>query len=155
MRRTTAVSVFGPLAICLLIVGCGGGGSDSIDKAAFVEQANAICEKASGEMKAEIIALGKELNSRSTSATVSILEKAVIPALRSELEEIQALGIPSDAKKEVGAFLAAQRKVVEAAEARPAAFFAGQNARPMEAAELAATRSGLSECPVASAEASS
>jgi hypothetical protein len=155
LRHTIAITAIGSMAVCLLAAGCGGGDGDSIDKASFVEQANAICKEASAKMKAEIIALGKKLKSRTASANVSILEKAVIPALQSELDEIQALGIPSGGKKEVEAFLAAQRKVVMAAEAQPAAFFAGKNGRPWEAAELAATRYGISECPVASAEASS
>jgi hypothetical protein len=144
------------LVLGLLAVGCGGGDSGSaegsIDKAAFVSQADAICKKASGRMFAELRALGKGKNLKAGpggEAETTVVTKVAIPVLEDELEEIRALGIPSEGKPQVEAFLGAMRKMISSAQAAPETFLADASGS-YENARLASGQVGMSACPARS-----
>lgn len=156
MRNTIAMLVLCSLALGLLIAGCGGGSGDasagsggegsSIDKAGFVKQATEICEQTSGKLSAEILAA----ESGPSTTAADLVQEALTPGLQTELEELRALGTPSEGKGQVQAFLKALQKVIEAAEADPEAFAASVS--PYEAAELAGRRYGVSACPISTVE---
>lgn len=141
--------------LALLVAGCGGGGSDSIDKAAFVEQANRICQETTKEMQAKIVSVAKkEPGANQDQTNLILMRGTVIPAFQSELEEIRALGIPGEGKPEAQAFLRTLQKAVDGLAANPANLLENKRGRsPFEPAELAGARYGLTECPIASPEA--
>lgn len=146
MRRKIAIFVLSSFALVLLLAGCGGG-SGSIDKAAFVEQATSICQEVSGQLAAEFQAFGKkEANSSSTAATNKLVTQVLVPNLETELEEIRALGVPSESKRQVEAFFDAMRKMIKSADTNPEDFATGTG--QYESAELAGRQFGLSECPI-------
>ena len=149
MRRTIAISILGSLALCLLVAGCGGGDSGSteaqqIDKATYVKEAETICAQSSGRLAAEV-------TSGQLESPTRIVEVMLIPSLETELEELHALGIPKEAKREVQTFLKAAQNVIDIAKANPGAFV--EAVSPYEATELAGRRFGLVACPITPVEA--
>lgn len=147
MRNAIAIFIFGSLALCLFVAGCGSGSSSggegsSIDKAAFVKQADEICEQASGKLAAEVTAT----NGGETGTPGGLIRGILIPGLEAELEELRALGIPEEGKAEVQAFLKAAQKVIARAEADPEKFAA--SASPYEAVELTGRKFGVTACPL-------
>lgn len=154
MRNVTVIFTLGLLAVGLLASGCGGGSESSqLTKADFVEQADVICEQAIGKLRAEMTLFAKkETNTRQPQALAGLVKSSMIPALQSESTEIRALGKPAEGAKEVAAFLKAMQAAIGKAEAHPATFLSSVD--PLEAAEVAATRYGLSACPVSALPAS-
>lgn len=149
MRNTIAISILGALALGLLVAGCGGGDSSSaeaqqLDKATYVKKAETICKQSSGRIAAGV-------TSGQFESPVRIVQVILIPGLEAELEELRALGIPKEAKREVQAFLKAAQDVIDAAKANPGVFV--EAASPYEATELAGRRFGLVACPITPVEA--
>ena len=153
MRTVTWILAVGSLVLGLVVAGCGGGNSEdqSIDKATFAKQANVICEEASGKMAAELASISNRESAKPTydydKTQIVIVEEAFVPALEEELTKIRALGMPADAAKEVKALIQAYERGIAKTKAKVKAVAKG--AVPYEAAELAAARLGVSECPVA------
>jgi len=153
LRNMIAISTLCSLVIgLLLIAGCGGSSEASIDKAAFVKEANTICEQVSGKLAAEMTTAIKEsysmpVNKRAETSVI-VTKQSLIPGFETELEEIRALGMPSEGQKEVQAFFGEMQKMIAAGKANPEAFASSSN--PYEAAELAGRRYGVSACPIAS-----
>lgn len=157
MRKLIAVFVAASAAIGLLMAGCGSG-SDSaadqqIDKATFVMQANETCKKASGKLAAEITSITSRESAKPgydlEETQVTIVEESFIPRLEEELRQIRALGMPDEAKKETKALLKAYQRGIEKTKAKARALVEIEGFVPYEGVELAATRLGASECPVA------
>jgi hypothetical protein len=115
----------GTLAISLIVAaGCGGGGDDSsttanaISKAAFVKKADAICQKGSERMAA---GFGKylkksEVTHPSQAVQEKLVVKVLIPSVRQEVKEFQALGAPSGDEDRVAEIVRALEEGVETAE---------------------------------------
>ncbi len=150
MRRKIVIFALSSLTLVLLLAGCGGG-SGSIDKAAFIEQAGEICEEVSGRLSAEASALGaKEAKNQGSSPEktgVKVVSDLAVPAFKTELEEIQDLGVPAESKQQIEAFLAAIQKMIKTAETDPAKFISDSG--PYESVQLAGRQFGLAACPIA------
>lgn len=160
MHNLIALSVAGVIGVALLAAGCGGGGEDGadaqqIDKAAFVKQADAICEQASGRMAAELQSFGqREPEKNSTETQVLLLREVLVPGLEEEQRQIQALGLPKEAKKEAEALLDAYQKAIYRTKTRARAIIENVekvvgSPEPQEAVALAARRIGIARCPIA------
>jgi hypothetical protein len=154
VRQFIAILAVGSVACGLLAAGCGGGdasGDQPIDKATYIEQANAICKRASGKLAAELTSISSREEAKPnydyTRTQIVIVNQALVPILENELKELRALGIPSEAKKDVEAFLAASQKGIDKTKANPAVVPAGH--APFLASEVPATKFGLKECPFA------
>jgi hypothetical protein len=158
LRNFIAICVVGSIVASLLVAGCGGGGDDAqqIDKATFIKQANKICEQASGKLASEIASISSRESVKPdydyTETQITIVENALVPNFEKELQEIRALGIPEEAKKESEALLKAYQGGINKTKAKSGAVANG--AIPYEAIELAATRLGITECPIAPVNAS-
>jgi len=153
LRKAVAMSVVASLALGLLVAGCGGGGggeSGSIDKASFVEQANEICKRVSDAMQKELKAIANsQTGSNQTQNDLVLFNKVVIPGFQAELEEIRALGTPPGSQKQLNAFFAAQQKMIDMTEANPSSFSEPSGEKQFEVVEVAGTKYGISECPIA------
>jgi hypothetical protein len=161
LRKPIALSVAGVFGAALLIAGCGGGSEDApstqqIDKAAFVKQADTICEQASGRMAAEIQSFSQSEAAKNLNETQSLLlRKVLVPGLEEEQRRIKALGIPKEAKKEAEALLKSYRMAIDQTKTKAKAIIerAGRvpgSPEPQEAVALAARRIGIARCPIAS-----
>lgn len=159
LRKLFGIFVFGSAVLCLAIAGCGGSGNGSseIDKASFVDQANRICERASGKMAAGVRSIGQREAAKPgydvEKTQIDVTTTVLVPGLEEELQSIRSLGIPSDAKKDAQAFVGAFQKGIDGATAKPLATGEGSY-RPFEGVELAARKLGISGCPVTSIEVS-
>lgn len=150
MRSKIVIFALSALALGLLVAGCGGSDSGSIDKAAFVEQAGSICEEVSGKIGAEAQSLGAKEGGKPGSSpaktSIKLVTQIAVPGFETELEEIRALGVPSEGKQQVEAFLTAMQKMIKVAETDPKSFI--DNSSPYESVELAGRQFGLSSCPI-------
>jgi hypothetical protein len=134
-----AVLVFlcGALALASAFAGCGGddaGGEVTITRAKFIERANAVCLETRREISAEFASYGEsrvakeaeraqranELSAdEANEAAAKVAERILIPAMRTQLEELRELGTPSEDGDRARAMLDAFDEGLEKAEARP------------------------------------
>lgn len=129
--------LFGVLALASVLAGCGGGGAGgqvTIAKAEFIEQANAVCLRTRKEIAAEFASYGESRVAReaeraqrageltaneANEAAARVAERILIPAMRSQLEELRELGTPSEDDDRAQAVVDAFDEGIEKAEARP------------------------------------
>lgn len=140
----TAVTIVGVLALA----GCGGDDSSTSTQAAepltkseFIAQADAIC----GEQNQIIEKAANETfssGSAPTSEQIQEFADTMVPALRAELEGIQALTPPEADQQEVDAMLASLQTGIEQIEGDPGSL---QN-DPLAEASSRAQSYGLRVC---------
>ncbi len=138
--------------VCVLAVvafGCGGGGGDeTIAKAEYLEQGNAICEKARDKRNAEVEAASKKQKASGGKLDSAFAEELVIevlPSLTQAIDEIAELGAPDPGAKEAEAMVASYRTGIEEVEADPASALGGP-ADPFGEAREEADALGLKAC---------
>lgn len=146
------------MGLALLVTGCGGSDdrvdAEQIDKASFIRQANRICEQVSGKFAAEVRSISRREEAKPNfdflKTQLIIVKGSLIPGLEEELQQIRALGLPEEAMKDAKAFLNAYPKAIERTKAKPNAVLEEETIAPHEAITLAATKLGVTECPVTS-----
>jgi hypothetical protein len=117
----------GTFVVALIVAGCGGGGSDvstsAISEAAFVKKADAICQKGSERMAGSFAKYLKkdEVTHPSKAVQEKLVVKVLIPSVRREVKELQALGAPSGDEDRVAEIVKALEEGVETAEGNPEA----------------------------------
>jgi dienelactone hydrolase len=151
------------VSLVFLIAGCGGDSSveepnevenagaqtpndtNQVNKAKFVDAANAICVQSRRQMQERITALAERPNDKGTVALApQLVDEIVAPGLEAEIRKIQTLPVPPDDTKQVQAILAVIQKTVDEAKANPTQLTA--KARPFAEAERVANRYGLTAC---------
>ncbi len=144
-------------ALVAIPVGCGDDGDDSattletssLTKAEFVKRANAICNES-------IADVGKQLedylvdrqNSKkgADELAADALRAIALPAIETQLEEIEELGAPDGEQKEIEAFLTAQQRSVEQLEQRQNVSLSTDLEPAFRQAGKLARQYGLSSC---------
>jgi ABC-type phosphate transport system substrate-binding protein len=120
----------GTLAILLIAAaGCGGGSDDSstsanaISKAAFVKKGDAICQKGSERMARAFSGYLKKAKTAHPNKAVQeeLVVKVLVPSVRREVKEFQALGAPGGDEDRVAEIVKALEEGVETAEGNPEA----------------------------------
>jgi hypothetical protein len=116
------------------VAGCGGGDGEKpppISKAAFVKRGSVICEATRRRIRADFEEFtrgkgGEEIEKAEKAgeltpeeAAARVGEEIVVPAMRRELEEFRALGVPPGDGEKATALLAAFEEGVEKAERHP------------------------------------
>jgi hypothetical protein len=114
-------------AAALVMAGCGGaGGGDeaTLSKAEFIKRADAICTKADetqiGEFGAYLRAhpgTGQKFGQLKVQAKV--LKAIAYPSILKEVEDIEALGVPTGDEKTIDALIAAIKTATKEAEKDP------------------------------------
>jgi hypothetical protein len=119
------VRLLGSLAAALvamaMIAGCGGGdesasGAQSLSRAEFVHQANALCRQERIGLAKEAAELVRRELSRGFSHDVALHEAAhyvLLPAIENEISKIRFLAIPPADRPGVEAALSAERSAVD------------------------------------------
>jgi hypothetical protein len=124
----------GILIVALTAAGCGGGetSTKTIPKAVFIKKANAICKKSSERMVASFTSfLAKKKSSithPSQATKEEMVGKALVPSVKREIEEFQALGAPSGDEDRVGEIIKALEEGLETAESNPEAVASSSDA---------------------------
>lgn len=117
--------------------------SDSITKAEFVAQANAIC----AESNKTIDAAEKEAFSggQPTQADAdAFINDTLLPEVESQINDIEALPVPEGEEDQVSAILDAANKGLEEGKADPSALQG--NGDPFAEANKLANAYGMTEC---------
>lgn len=143
------------LALAGLVAGCGGSSSDStsgeaaISKAAFVKQANAICQKSNAETEKEFEAFAKkegisEKEEPSKEVQERLVEEIAVPGISKQLGEIRALGFPEGKDgEEAEEIVESAEGNLEEAEEDATVFFNGE---PFAETNKKARAYGLTVC---------
>jgi hypothetical protein len=127
----------GILIVVLSVAGCGGGSGDetsakTISKAAFVKKGNAICEKGSRRMVASFTSFLKKeegtVKHPSKADKDELVATVLIPSVKREIREFEALGAPSGDEDRVGEIITALEEGLETAESNPEAVVASSDA---------------------------
>jgi hypothetical protein len=144
--RVSLAALLGVLV--LLAAGCGGGGEESLSKAEFQSQANAICAKYQKQLEA--------LGTPSSLDEIPDLVAQALAILNKEIDEIAALNPPEELQSDFDKMIAASNKTKAAADDLSAAAKSGDQAAVQKAledgnaaskeADQLATELGLSEC---------
>lgn len=107
------------LALCVAVGGCGGGGSTSsggsLSRSEFVAKANAVCKKERHDVLNEIGAYMEAHSSEGESPAAlnaGMVKAVLLPTIKAETADIEALSAPAADQKRVAGFLAAQRAAI-------------------------------------------
>ncbi|HEX7244820.1 MAG TPA: hypothetical protein VF245_04550 [Solirubrobacterales bacterium] len=119
----------GVLAAAVVMVGCGGGDSDtavaesSISKPEYVKKAEAICKEGSEELEADFAAFVRQVGNAKPSDALytKLFEEVVEPNLSAELEALRELDAPEGDAGKVEEVLAAREESIAVAEGEPKA----------------------------------
>jgi hypothetical protein len=116
----------------LILAGCGEGNEPArISKSEFLEKGSAICVSARRGIRADFEAYARGSEGRGDTlaekageltpveAAAKVGRKIIVPAMKRELEEFRALGMPKGDDDRVNALLSAFEEGVEKAEAHP------------------------------------
>jgi hypothetical protein len=154
-KRGVAVAV---LLLGLALPGCGGGGSPdettaALTKAAFVRQADAICQGTREEIVKEFSKIQKLADDPQAREELEykLISSLLIPSLEHEVEQLRALGAPPG-----GAQIERMLKLIEGAIAEaktePETYVAGDSYRNGSVhfgkAQRLARDYGIEGCPV-------
>jgi hypothetical protein len=115
--------------------GNGGGDASTLSKSEFIEQADAICAKATKEVETEFASYLKsegieEIGGKGESPAeekarqTEVVETVGVPALRKQAEEIEALGLPSEDGEQVEKYLASVKEGIAEGEQNPTVLYA-------------------------------
>jgi hypothetical protein len=138
-KRGPIALLAGVLAITLILVGCGGRGSDSttsssdsttsggdsstasLSKADFIKRADAICEAGGKRTQSEYAAYAEEkkLSAKKEPTPVQYAEvsdEIQIPAFKRQAEELRALGAPAGEEDKIDAMIDALDAGIEKVE---------------------------------------
>lgn len=154
MLKLVSALITAVLALALL-GGCGGGDdatteAETLTKAEFIAQANAICTKAEKKRNASVAAAIKsqeakekeEINLGDQATIEELMVAGVLPVARQMTEELAALG-PPDAK--AAAIVDAYEATVEGTDADPGRFMR-RGMDPLGKARVLAVKYGLEVC---------
>jgi hypothetical protein len=148
MSRLTMLLILATAATAAA-VGCGEGGDDRLDKAEFVEQAQAACEAKKGNLLAKIGAY-TERNRRpgeSAGELRSRVFKAVqLPIIEAELAAVRELGMPEGGAAGLEAFFEAEQRAIDAAISGDDSRSRAEMRRRFDAAAKLATDYGIPDC---------
>jgi hypothetical protein len=117
MARSTMLLLMA--AAVAIVTGCGGeGGGDRLDKAEFIEQAQAACEMEKESLFPGINAY-VERNKRPGESPgelrARVFEAVQVPIIEAELAAVRELGAPEGATVGLEAFIEAEQRAIDVA----------------------------------------
>jgi hypothetical protein len=117
------------LVALAVIAGCGGDDDSSTavssaSKEAFIEKMDAICKRGNTRMAGvyvEFLKRRKKGTAPTTAEYEGLVDELMIPNLKREIKEIEALTVPSGDQDEIDEIIVALEEGVETAEENPRA----------------------------------
>lgn len=149
MSKRFIALLAGVVAIVAVVAGCGGSDdSSSLSKAEFIKQGDEICKNASAQIESEAEEFAKKNNVDTSNPTKKqqeeVIAAVVAPGLRSEADELEALGTPEEDGPKAEAVLAALDSGVGKIEDDAAVVLGSAN--PLEKASKLAGEFGFKTC---------
>jgi hypothetical protein len=136
------------LAVLAIGAGCGGGDDDSLSKAEFVKQADAICTQKEAEknkaLEAGFQQAGKE-GKKGKKVEEELVTDTALPPISEMTEELGDLGAPSGEEDKAEAMVEAFEEEVEKIEGDPGSVLTGAGGEFAKANKLA-KEMGLKVC---------
>jgi hypothetical protein len=141
-------------ALALLATGCGSG-DDAITKAEYIEQAEKICKdnnRAEARefktyMRVNLERIKQEpLPPKNVRLINDLVQDIRVPAIMSELEQLEALEIPEEDRKEVEEIFAGTKKGAEELNAEPQLHWASWAGNPLVPSYQQAHKYGFIAC---------
>ncbi len=105
-------------AATAVAAGCGGGGNDRLDKAEFVEQAQAACEAEKENLFTRIGAYAeqnREAGESTGELRTRVFEAVQLPIIEAELAAVRELGAPEEGAAGLEAYFQAEQRAIDAA----------------------------------------
>lgn len=124
-------------------------GGETIPKAAFLKKGNAICNKTVKDIVNGVLPVleeGEKEEEDREAVEIQLAEEVMIPELRSEVDQIRALGTPPGDEKRVETVLGAIEEVIEEGEEDPTTLVKRGNSGFNKSSKVA-NRYGLDSCP--------
>jgi hypothetical protein len=143
------VALAGVVAIAVIAAGCGSSSDDSLTKAEYIKQGDALCKKGGEEIEADVKSYAKEndisLKKEPTKEQLGELsENAVIPGIKNQLEGLKDLGTPSEDEALANELVESLEEGIEKGEEDPTAFVTAGDS--LSKANELAKEFGFTEC---------
>lgn len=143
--------VVGILSLAALLAGgCGADSesqtTESLTKAQYVKQADAICQRQNAKKDAALNKAYEELQKEKTGAGRAAEEKIIeiaLPPIAAMTEEVADLGTPTEQAEDAEKFVAEMEAAISEVEDDPALAL---DEEPFEGAKARATRLGFKQC---------
>lgn len=144
MNRASLAVLAALVALAAIVAGCGGGddsdtSGDSLTKAEFIKQGDAICEKANKQSEAEAEKFSKENDFSLERPSKEQLEEAVteilVPNFNRQVEDLKALEAPEGDEEQAEEIISSLDDAAAEIEEDPSLVFEEQVLK--EPAELA------------------
>ena len=152
MRPVLAL-LCGLLVVAFGAVGCGGSddssSAGSISKEEFIAKVDAVCTESNKRMETALgkfLKSGKQITELTEADNQKFVTQVLVPNLSKEIEEIKALGVPSEDEERAKAMVAALEEGLETAESDPQALAAGSSDIVYGIASRLAGEYGLKVC---------
>jgi hypothetical protein len=144
-------AVLGILALAALVVtGCGGDSesqtTESLTKAQYVKQADAICKRQNEKKDAALNKAYEELQKEKTGAGRAGEEKIIeiaLPPIAEMTEEVAELGVPTEQSEEAEKFVGEMEAAISEVQDDPSLAL---DEEPFEGAKARAARLGFKQC---------
>jgi len=149
-KRVTAMLV-GVAALAMLVVGCGGGDDSSseeaLTKAQYAKEASAICAQGGQETAKALSLYLKEngLTQPNEAQAGKAIEVVVLPAFRSQVEELSELQAPEGDEAQIELMLQSLETGLDDGENDPANFFKQADSEFAKGVEMA-NKYGIEGC---------
>lgn len=138
------------VAVAALAFGCGGDDDDSLTKAEYRKQANALCLQGN-DQKDNAIREGFEdpkkagITAKGEAGTIEVLTELALPPIVAMTEELKELGGPEGEEEKAEEMVEAIEAEIDEIEANPKAVATGSGGEFNEANKLA-DELGLESC---------
>lgn len=147
MKRISTIAAVA-LSLTFALTACGSDGgdkagdsnSDTISKADFLEQGNAICEKGN----AELADIGASIDPTDPEAASTVITDELVPNVRAQIESLRALGYPDGDKDTLETIYTGAEADLDSLESDPSALFSGED--PFAETNTALVDYGLTVC---------
>lgn len=135
MNRASLAALAALVVLAATVAGCGGGddsdtSGDSLTKAEFIKQGDAICEKANEQSEAEAEKFAKENDFKLERPTKEQLEEAVseilVPNFKRQVADLKALGVPEGDEEQVEEMISSLETAADEIEDDPSLVFEEQ-----------------------------
>lgn len=134
--------------LSVLIISCGNGEDETISKAAFIKQGNAVCKEALKEREA---AAGRAFNEQGGGKTLTkadiekVFIEVVLPNVAQMTDELAQLDEPDSGAEAAAAFVGSLEEGIDSTEDELAKYLEG-SVDPFGKARKQAEAYGLQEC---------
>jgi hypothetical protein len=136
LNRASLTVLAALVVLAAIVAGCGGGDdsdsdtSDSLTKAEFIKQGDAVCEKANEQSEAEAEKFAKENDFSLERPTKAQLEEAVteilVPNFNRQVDELKALGAPEGDEEQVEEIVSSLKTAADEIKGDPSLVFEGK-----------------------------